>query len=145
MGRLTAAAAVAIVVFGLGAESWELGLRFEEWPKCRHIGLARPCGSIRRFATRRFRQPWASLPHAHNFRHFEKQWFARHSLRHLKPSRAKREHSEGTGGRSMAIGADECLPWNAKSLHMHRMTHAVPFPAGLNHRPNLRQALRRNR
>ncbi|MGC1481564.1 MAG: hypothetical protein WA771_13775 [Chthoniobacterales bacterium] len=32
MGRLTAAAAVSIVVFLLGAESWELGVNIEEWP-----------------------------------------------------------------------------------------------------------------
>ena len=32
MGRLTAAAVVSIVVFLLGAESWELGVNIEEWP-----------------------------------------------------------------------------------------------------------------
>ncbi len=36
MGRLTAAATVSIVVFILGAESWELGVNIEEWP----LGLA---------------------------------------------------------------------------------------------------------
>ncbi len=36
MGRLTAAATVSIVVFILGAESWELGVNIEEWP----LGIA---------------------------------------------------------------------------------------------------------
>lgn len=50
MGRLTAAAAVSIVVFILGAESWELGVNIEEWPLAIATALSVVAATIFLFA-----------------------------------------------------------------------------------------------
>ena len=62
---------------------------------------------------------------AHHFRHGDVIRAAAHGHGDVQPARAHRQHADAAARGGVAVGADQRLARNAKTLQMHLMADAV--------------------